>query len=126
LDLAVADPAVLHRLDPVVAELHGGLTLREAGAAAAMRLAVLRLLREQHYASPVFLRVVRLGGFRVSLPPLDSGSLTGVCSTAASGGAGVTAGASSDAASGWTSCGVARSLARGGRRGPPPRPPPAR
>src|SRR3954451_23481026 len=42
LDLPVGDPAVLHRLDAVVAELHLVLTTRGAGAAAAMLLAELR------------------------------------------------------------------------------------
>src|SRR3954464_11893531 len=48
LDLAVRDPAAVDCLQAVVAELHGRLTLRLAGAAAAMDLAKLRLLRHQH------------------------------------------------------------------------------
>src|SRR5689334_21243840 len=52
LDLPVRDPAGLERLDPVVAELHGRLTLRLAGAAAAVHLAVLRPARQQHQPLP--------------------------------------------------------------------------
>ncbi len=57
LDLTVRDPAVLERLDPVVAELHRGLALRDAVATAAMVLSVLgslgaasgvSLLRRRH------------------------------------------------------------------------------
>src|SRR5215211_1821834 len=48
LDLAVRHPGVFHRLDPVVAELHPGLPLRQATAPAALVLAELGLLREQH------------------------------------------------------------------------------
>src|SRR5438105_4541295 len=51
LDLAVADPAVLERLDPEVAELHGRLALGLAAATAAVGLAELRLLRHQHVRS---------------------------------------------------------------------------
>src|SRR6476620_8833545 len=52
LDLPVGDPALLHRLQPVLAELHAGAALGQAGAASAMRLAVLGSLWQQHYASP--------------------------------------------------------------------------
>src|SRR6476661_7286234 len=52
LDLAVRDPPVLERLDPVVAVLHVELALRVAGAPPAELLAVLRLARHQHQASP--------------------------------------------------------------------------
>src|SRR5215469_15679218 len=52
LDLAVRDPAVLERLDPVVAELDRVLPLGLATAAAAMHLPVLGTPREQHQASP--------------------------------------------------------------------------
>src|SRR5471032_3079627 len=48
LDLASRDPAALERLDPVIAELHGRLTLRLATTTAAMLLAELGLLRHQH------------------------------------------------------------------------------
>src|SRR4029079_4145761 len=51
LDLAVGDPAVLERLDPVVAELHAGLTLGEAVAATAMVLAMLGPAGQQHQLS---------------------------------------------------------------------------
>src|SRR5919109_3003451 len=53
LDLAVGAPARLERLQPVVAELHGGLALGEPTPAAALVLAELCLLRKQH-------RLVRL------------------------------------------------------------------
>src|SRR6478752_4789105 len=52
LDLPVGDPALLHRLQPVLAELHAGAALGQAGAASAVRLAVLGSLWQQHYASP--------------------------------------------------------------------------
>src|SRR5215469_8404962 len=52
LDLAVRDPAGVESLEPVVAELDGRLPTRVAGAATAMHLAVLGLLRHQHQASP--------------------------------------------------------------------------
>src|SRR5581483_11452607 len=52
LDLAVRDPAVLERLDAVVAELHGRLALGESVAAPAELLAVLELARHQHQAPP--------------------------------------------------------------------------
>src|SRR5581483_9081722 len=48
LDLPVREPAGLERLQPELAELDGRLPLRGAGAPAAMVLAELRLLREQH------------------------------------------------------------------------------
>src|SRR5439155_25974088 len=48
LQLAVRDPAGLHRLDSEVAELDPRLALRDAAPAAALLLAVLRLLREEH------------------------------------------------------------------------------
>src|SRR5947199_3438465 len=47
LDLAVRDPTAVDRLQPVVAELHGRLALRLTGAAAAVHLPELRLLRHQ-------------------------------------------------------------------------------
>src|SRR6476646_5212781 len=50
-DLAVRDPYAVHRLQAVVAELHGRLALRLARAAATMHLAELRLLRHQHQDS---------------------------------------------------------------------------
>src|SRR6478752_5108655 len=49
LDLAVRHPAGLERLQAEVAELHGRLPLREPPSAAALVLAVLHFLREQHY-----------------------------------------------------------------------------
>src|SRR5207244_9045208 len=52
LDLAVGDPAVLERLDPVVAELHGELALGLAAAAAAVHLAELRSARQKHQPLP--------------------------------------------------------------------------
>src|SRR5206468_7060519 len=48
LDLTVGDPTAVDRLQPVVAELHGRLALRLAGAPAAVHLAELGLLRHQH------------------------------------------------------------------------------
>jgi hypothetical protein len=48
LDLAVRDPAGLHRLDAEVAELDVRLTLRDAPPAAALLFAVLGFLGEQH------------------------------------------------------------------------------
>src|SRR4051812_24715239 len=54
LDLAVRDPTVLERLDPVVAELHGVLTLGLAAPPAAVVLAKLRLLRKEHQPSSPF------------------------------------------------------------------------
>src|SRR6266540_6645597 len=48
LDLAVRDPGGLHRLEAVVAELDAGLAFRDARAPAALLLAVLRFLGEQH------------------------------------------------------------------------------
>src|SRR5881394_1895476 len=51
LDLPVGDPAGLERLQAEVAELHGRLALRVAASAAALVLAVFRLLREEHYSS---------------------------------------------------------------------------
>src|SRR3954452_2418130 len=69
LDLAVGDPAVLERLDPVLAEVDHGLPRRLATPAAAVHLAELRLLRQQHrlarlLGALVFGRrvVLRLGG----------------------------------------------------------------
>src|SRR5205814_9879590 len=71
LDLAVGDPAAVHRLQAVVAELHGRLALRIPGAATAVLLAELRLLREQHrllrlrlLARRARLRLRLLGGRR--------------------------------------------------------------
>src|SRR4029079_9142745 len=52
LDLAVRDPAGVEGLEPVVAVLDDRLAARVAGAAAAMHLAELRLLRHQHQPSP--------------------------------------------------------------------------
>src|SRR5207302_4211879 len=51
LDLPVRDPAAVHRLQPVVAELHGRLALRLAAAATTMDFAELRLLWHQHQLS---------------------------------------------------------------------------
>src|SRR5580765_5620136 len=51
LDLAVGDPGRLERLQAVVAELHGRLTLREPATPAALVLAVFHFLREEHYSS---------------------------------------------------------------------------
>src|SRR4051794_18591870 len=48
LDLAVRDPAGFQRLDAVVAELDARLALRDACTTAALLLAVLRLLGEEH------------------------------------------------------------------------------
>src|SRR5205823_1598392 len=55
LDLPVRQPAGVERLQPVLAELHLGLALRGAGPPAAMVLAELRLLREQHGLGPSLL-----------------------------------------------------------------------
>src|SRR5438477_3102539 len=65
LDLPVGDPAALHRLQPVVAELDRGLALRLAGAAAAMDLPELRLLRHQHGLRP--LRLLPRSALRLRL-----------------------------------------------------------
>src|SRR3954471_21601575 len=54
LDLAVRDPAVLERLDAVVAEVHRCLAGREPTAPAAVHLPELGLLRKQHYERPPF------------------------------------------------------------------------
>src|SRR3954466_10354857 len=51
LDLAVGDPGRLERLQAVVAELHGRLTLRKPTTAAALVLSVLHFLRQQHQLS---------------------------------------------------------------------------
>src|SRR5207237_1295511 len=48
LDLAVRQPALLERLDPVVAGVHGRLALGQAATASPVVLAVLGLLGEQH------------------------------------------------------------------------------
>src|SRR5438874_10758299 len=48
LDLAVRDPAGVHGLEAVVAELHRGLAPRLAATASAVDLPELRLLRHQH------------------------------------------------------------------------------
>src|SRR5207253_146115 len=48
LDLPVRDPTGLERLQAVIAELHRRLALRITAPAAALVLAELRLLREQH------------------------------------------------------------------------------
>src|SRR5438309_5629950 len=50
LDLAVRHPAVLERLQAVVAGLHSRLALREAAAPASLVLAELRFLPEPHLA----------------------------------------------------------------------------
>src|SRR3954452_23190924 len=52
LDLAVRDPAVLERLDPVLAEGDARLAPRLAAPPAAMGLAELGLPRHQHLGSP--------------------------------------------------------------------------
>src|SRR3954453_10826148 len=57
LDLAVGDPTHLEGLQPVVAELDLGLTLRLAAHATALDLPVLGLLGEQHQLSAFFARV---------------------------------------------------------------------
>src|SRR5215216_1075104 len=62
LDLAVCDPARLQRLDPEVAELHGGLPFRKAAAPAALVLAELGLLREQHGLRVPLLLALRARG----------------------------------------------------------------
>src|SRR5512133_21422 len=59
LDLAICHPAVLERLEAIVAGLHSRLALREAAAAASLVFAELRFLRKQHLA-PVALLVVLL------------------------------------------------------------------
>src|SRR6476660_6204988 len=51
LDLAIGDPGRFERLQAVVAELHGRLTLREPATAAALVLSVLHFLRQQHQLS---------------------------------------------------------------------------
>src|SRR5881398_2633027 len=48
LDLPVRDPAVLERLQPEIAELHGRLSLCGAATTPAVDLAELRLARQQH------------------------------------------------------------------------------
>src|SRR5581483_1259292 len=61
LDLAVRDPAVLERLDPVLAEVHGRLAGRLAAPVAAVVLPELRLLRKQHrLALPLVARLLEL------------------------------------------------------------------
>src|SRR5256886_5034202 len=55
LDLAIRHPAVLERLQTVVAGLHSRLALREAAPAASLVLAELRFLRKQHLALVVLL-----------------------------------------------------------------------
>src|SRR5207248_782209 len=45
LDLAVGDPAAIHRLQAVLAELHAGAALRHSGAAPTVLLAMLDALR---------------------------------------------------------------------------------
>src|SRR6266480_1547007 len=67
LDLAIRHPAVLERLQTVVAGLHSRLALREAAPAASLVLAELRFLRKQHLALVVLLgrplgSGLRLGG----------------------------------------------------------------
>src|SRR5829696_5792453 len=62
LDLAVCNPARLQRLDPEVAELHGGLPFRKAAAPAALVLAELGLLREQHGLRVPLLLALRARG----------------------------------------------------------------
>src|SRR3954462_4568470 len=66
LDLAVRDPPVLERLDPVVAEMHGRLSRGQTPPAAAMHLAELGLLGQQHQLSAFF------RGARFGLSPLAS------------------------------------------------------
>src|SRR5205823_100850 len=58
LDLAVRDPAAIHGLQAVVAELNRRLALRLAPAPAAMDLPELRLLRHEHRLF-VLLRLAR-------------------------------------------------------------------
>src|SRR5207302_2025505 len=81
LDLAIRDPAGVEGLEPVVAELDRCLAAGVAGAAAAVHLAELGLLRHQHQASPfggsAFGLRVRLGfGFSCDGSP-DCSSLVG-------------------------------------------------
>src|SRR5262249_28277507 len=52
LDLAAGDPALLERLQPVLAEVDPGPALGEAGAAAAEDAAVLDPAGKQHQPSP--------------------------------------------------------------------------
>src|SRR5439155_2708357 len=59
LDLAVRDPARLERLEAVVAELHRGLSLGVPATAAALVLAELRLLRQEHRLLGLLLRSAR-------------------------------------------------------------------
>src|SRR6185437_5854927 len=68
LDLAVRDPAGVEGLEPVVAELDGRLPARVAGAAAAVHLAELGLLRHQHRLLAVLLRLPRAALRLLPLP----------------------------------------------------------
>src|SRR3954452_14108512 len=52
LDLAVGQPALVERLDAVLAELHLGLAAGQAGPPAAVLLAVLDALGGEHLAAP--------------------------------------------------------------------------
>src|SRR5207245_3765330 len=53
LDLTVGHPRGLHRLQPVVTESHRGAACGNALAPAAVHLAVLDSLRDQHSVSPI-------------------------------------------------------------------------
>src|SRR5436190_8573235 len=80
LDLPVGDPAGLERLQAVVAELHGRLALGEAAPAAALVLAELRLLGQEHLVVRLLRRrvagLVELG--RVLLLGLGRGRVGGI------------------------------------------------
>src|SRR4051794_3341123 len=67
LDLAVRDPAGVQGLEPVVAELDGGLAAGVASATAAMHLAELGLLRHQHRLPAVLLRRALAAALRLLL-----------------------------------------------------------
>src|SRR5207244_1741538 len=137
LDLAVRDPAAVDRLQAVVAELHGRLPLRLAGASPAVDLAELRLLREQHQDLPP-LPPPRFG-FSCDGSP-DCSSLVGssvccfgvVVSGASATGAGVVSTCGSITGCSRPSAEVPVSSVRGfstfscGRGRPPPPPPPER
>src|SRR5437764_2970460 len=123
LDLAVGDPAVLERLDPVVAELHGELALGLAAATAAMHLAELGPARQQHQPLPP-LSSSFVGSATCFLPTTVSGaSATGASTVSTCGSIGGCSRPSADVA-----CSSVRGFSTfSGARAPPrPRPPPGR
>src|SRR6516165_10648673 len=95
LDLPVGDPAVLERLDAVLAELHGGLALRLAAPTTAVHLAELRLPGQQHQSSAFLRRVVGFFAGAASASGAGASSTAGASAAAVSGAtSGVTSGVS--------------------------------